>query len=99
MLIETEGSLQGGSLSRVLKALALVAIAAVIAACGSSNNNSSNSSVRLVNAPTAASLSLALNATSEFSTVPAGSASKYVSVGPGTYTVTVTSAGGTLTSS
>jgi hypothetical protein len=99
MLIEAEGSLQGGSLSRVLKALALVAIAAIVAACGSSNNNSSNASVRLVNATSAATLSVALNATSEFSGVPAGNASKYVSVGPGTYTVTVTSAGGTLTSS
>ncbi len=99
MLFETEGSSQGGSLIRILKMLALVAIAAILAACGSSNNNSSNASMRLVNATGSASLSVTLNGNTQFSSVPAGNASKYASISPGTYTITVTSAGGTPTSS
>jgi hypothetical protein len=86
-------------LIRILKTLAQVAFVVVLAACGSSNNNSSNASMRLVNATTAATLTLSLNGSAQFSNIPAHSASPYASIGPGTYTITVTAAGGTVTSS
>jgi hypothetical protein len=86
-------------LIRILRALAQVALVVLVAACGSSNNNSSKASLRLVNATTAATLTLGLNGTAQFSNIPALSASGYATINPATYTVTVTSSSGSLTSS
>jgi len=86
-------------LIRFLTRLAQIAFVVILAACGSSSNNSSNASLRLVNATSAAALTVNLNGTAQFSNVPALSASGYASVGPGTYTITVTSTTGSLASS
>src|SRR5215469_14984350 len=86
------------SLNRFLQALAIVAVAVVLTACGNGNNNSSPVNLRFVNASQKAVLTVALNGTNQFSSQAAQSTSKYDAVASGSYTITITSAGGTLTS-
>jgi hypothetical protein len=86
------------SLNRFLQALAIVTVAVLMTACGNGNNNSSPLTVRFVNASQKAALTVALNGANQFSSQAAGSASKYASIASGTYTITITSAGGSLAS-
>ena len=84
---------------RFLKSLAAVALAALVAACGSGNNNSSPATVRLINASHSANLTLTLNGAAQFSNVSAASATTYAQVTASSYTLSVASPNGSLSSS
>lgn len=72
----------------------------MLAACGSSSNNSStNVSLRFINASPTTVMTVALSGTVDFQSQAVQSASNYISIASGTYTITTTAAGGTLVSS
>jgi hypothetical protein len=71
-----------------------------LAACGSSSNTTStNVSVRFINASQSTAMTVALNGTVDFQSQAAKSASPYISVASGTFTITTTSDSGSLVSS
>jgi len=87
-------------LIRFLKVLPAALLTLLLMACGSSNNNTATAvKVRLVNATQSASLTGSMNGTVQFTNQAAGSASGYVSVTPGNYTITVATSNGSLVSS
>jgi hypothetical protein len=84
--------------SRFVQALAAVALAGLLGACGSSNNNASPASVRFINASHTSALTLTLNGSVQFSNVATASSTSYSQITASTYTVSVTSTNGSLSS-
>jgi uncharacterized protein DUF4397 len=83
---------------RFLRSLAVVALAGLVGACGSGNNNQSPAVLRFINASRTSALTLTLNGTVQFSGIATQSATTYAQVTPSTYTVSVTSTNGSLSS-
>src|SRR5436853_2560619 len=93
--------LPGASSVKVLRSLCVAAAGLLLAACGSHNGGTSapaSANVRFVNASSDATLTVNFNAEPEYVNVPSASATSYVPVTPGSYSVTVTGTSGTLAS-